>query len=232
MTSFVIQFHSETRAFSKSIRFFRTFLPKRSQMLNGVHIWGICGPWKDVDVLICKKLPCTCYSMRPGVGMHQHPKLLIKEWNKYGAQYVIYITLGVQIASDNKICLSPPPPPPPHNAIPNHYTPSSKLVTFKDTKTLKPFPFSIPEFAHQQSSTWTEIRQLRARVQPKWCRAQRKRTLRLRLLMIWPYDRLGLMGNFSAFSILFGYLHPAQEPYLTPFWNVDVNGCVQLDGLV
>ena len=62
----------------------------------------------------------------PGVAMHQHPKVLMKEWNSYGAQYVVYITLGVQIASDNnKVCL-----PAPHNATPNHYTPSSKLGFF------------------------------------------------------------------------------------------------------
>ena len=49
-------------------------------MRNGVHTWAVTRPLKNVDVLICKKLPCTCCSMRTGAVMHQHPKLLMKEW--------------------------------------------------------------------------------------------------------------------------------------------------------
>ena len=118
-------------------------------MLNGVHIWGVCRPWKDVDVLVYKKLPCTCCSMRPSVVMHQHPKVLMTKWNSYRVQYVVYIMLGIQIASDNKVCL-----PAPHNATkPLHSLFQNGYVQgHKDTQTFQLF-CGIPEFTHQQSST-------------------------------------------------------------------------------
>ena len=158
-------------------------------MLNGIHIWRICGPWKDVDVLICKKLPCTCYSMRSGVVMHQHPKVLIKEWNSYGARYVVYITLGVQIPPDNnKICLPPHPPImppqtialPPPNWLRSRTQKSSNLSPFLQYTRICP---SAKLNLNRDSSVKSTLAHT-ARVQHKWCRAQRKRKLRVRRLMI------------------------------------------------
>ena len=64
-------------------------------MLDWVHIWGVCRPWKNVNVMVSKELPGMGGSMWPCVVVHYHPKVLAEEWNCYRVQYLVHITPSV-----------------------------------------------------------------------------------------------------------------------------------------
>ena len=49
-------------------------------MPNEVHTRTVCRPWKNVDVLVCKKSLRKSCSIKSDAVMHQHPKMLMKEW--------------------------------------------------------------------------------------------------------------------------------------------------------
>ena len=154
---------------------------KSSRLINGVHIWGVCGQWKNEDVLIYKKFSCTCCSMRHDVVMHQHPKVLMNEWNSQGAQYVICITWAFRLPLTTTRFVFLPPVMPPQNRSRLRTQRASNLSPFlRYTRIRLSAKFNLKRDSSVKS-TLTD----RARVQRKWCRAERKGKLRLRLVMIW-----------------------------------------------
>lgn len=101
------------------------------QMLNWREIWGVRGPVKYRDLVVCQECPGQSRRMWTGVVLLKNPDLrvLIQEGNNDGLKNLLHVTLGVERSIDDhqgRPCIVA-------DAGPHHYTGSTPTISLLDT---------------------------------------------------------------------------------------------------